>query len=110
MEGQSISFTTRAVLAILAAYRLARLLSLEAGPGMVLARLRAWLGNRSVFLGTLFECPLCLGVWVAFALTPLVLLPLGEIILLPFAIAGGQCILQLVTDHDLDASDQAQEI
>jgi hypothetical protein len=110
MDGHSTFFMIRAVMAILAAYRLARLLTLEAGPGMVMARFRAWLGNRSIFLGTLFECPLCLGVWVSFGLMPFVLVPFGEIVLLPLAIAGGQCALQLVTDHDLDAGDQAKEI
>jgi hypothetical protein len=72
-----------------------------------------------------FECPLCLGVWVAFGLAPFVFLPwpLGEIILLPLAISGGQCALQLATDHDVslpivsqrndsdfDAGDSAKEI
>jgi len=104
---RNIRFTIRIALAILAAYRLARLLTLEAGPAFTLARLRAKLADRSELLGMLFGCPLCLGVWVGLALTPLTLLRWGEIILLPFAIAGGQCALQLVTDHDYDAGNPA---
>lgn len=98
----------RLTLAALASYRLARLLALEAGPMFMLAWLRKRLAKRSELLGALFECPLCLGVWLSFALWPFVFLPYGEVLLAPLAIAGAQCALQLATDHDLDAGDQTE--
>ena len=51
------------VLSALATWRLAFLLAREEGPGKIFARFRAKLGSD--FLGGLFNCVKCLGIWTA---------------------------------------------
>jgi hypothetical protein len=53
----------RFILAALATWRLAFLLTREDGPGRVFARLRRGLGTG--FAGQLFGCVKCVGMWMA---------------------------------------------
>jgi hypothetical protein len=104
MGDLSISFTLRILLAILSTYRLARLFTLEDGPGLIFTRLRIRLAARGVFFSTLLSCPLCLGVWIAFAVTPFVFWQ--SWVLIPFAIAGGQCALETMNNEERGARDE----
>lgn len=90
------------VLAILATYRLARLISKD----YMLEWFRLWLGKKAagrsfVWLSTaeLFHCPYCLGIWIAgFLSLYFAELPF-EWCLYTLAIAGGQSLLQEMIDH-----------
>ena len=57
----------RFVLAALATWRVAFLLVREDGPGRVFARMRSALGDG--FLGELFRCVKCIGIWIAIPFT-----------------------------------------
>jgi hypothetical protein len=94
----------RVLLAILAAYRLAELVSLDDGPGDVFLRLRTWAGSYvygedgrpATSLGRLLACPFCVGVYAALGVLALVLWPsgVGDALLLMGGLAGGQCLLE----------------
>lgn len=51
------------VVAILATWRLARLLAREDGPFNLIVKLRARAGSG--FAGQLMDCPYCLSLWIA---------------------------------------------
>lgn len=82
------------ILAILAVYRIAQLITLDDGPFKVFDRLRRFFGRRSQLreLAELFHCPYCLGMWLAGGLT-LVMQP-DQPILWWMAVAGGQALLE----------------
>ena len=97
-----LSEPVRLILAILSAYRLAELISVDDGPFKVFDRLRRWAGRNSTksqFHNTfadLLHCPFCTGVWFSFAVALLVFLPSvpGDFVLLVFGIAGAQAFLE----------------
>ena len=66
-------FWARFVLAVLAVWRVAYLLSSEDGPGAIVARLRAALGAS--WAGQAMDCFTCMSLWVA---APLVFLVGGD--------------------------------
>lgn len=100
----------RLVLAVLTVYRLANLFALDVGPFAILERFRHWLGRlaaREVVglgdarhqvkgwrwsLSELFNCPFCLGLWLAGLVSLLVFFPttVGDGFLIVLGIAGGQ--------------------
>ena len=91
----AISIEAQLVLAALAIWRLAHLLTAEDGPGNGVVRLRVWLGDSAA--GRAMDCFYCLSLWLA---APLALLvtrdPIG------FALAwlgcsGAACLLERVT-------------
>jgi hypothetical protein len=89
-------------LLILACYRVANLISKD----VITEFFRAWLGrlasNRNsfwMFVAELFHCPYCLGVWIAAVLAIPVSRSLLEWLLHTLAIAGGQYLLQELSDH-----------
>ena len=87
----------RILLAVLACYRLAQLIAVDDGPWDIFVRLRS---IRIGVLHRLFGCPYCLGVWFA-ALMGLLLCwqnSVGDMVLLILGIAGGQTLLQTLTD------------
>ena len=97
----------RIIMAALAVFRLAHLVSKEAGPGMVFERARINAGKRagssSKFwfdIAELLNCPYCLGVWFAALATIAVFSPtkVGDIGLVVFGLAGAQAFLQRVTE------------
>lgn len=86
-------------LAILACYRLAMLITQDeiAKPVRNYFGLHRWDWVRT-YLGYLFHCPYCFGVWIA-AVLALLLWPIGWSTLLYWlAIAGGQAGLQKFSD------------
>ena len=95
------------ILAILACYRLALLLTWEDGPGNIFHKIRFRLGaydygstgtSPITSLGVLAGCPYCQGIYIALALA-LILYPIGwHTLLYWFAIAGGQAFLIYVTE------------
>jgi hypothetical protein len=82
------------VLAILATYRVAQLITLDDGPFMICDRVRRFLGRRPKLreAAELFHCPYCLGVWLA-GMFALVMRP-GQPVLWWLAVAGGQAVLE----------------
>ena len=86
------------LLAILAAYRVARMLALEDGPLDVFAHLRARLDpEQTTWLGRGVNCPLCIGFWVSLIFAAM--LPFADwqtFIITWLAIAGGQTFLHEV--------------
>jgi hypothetical protein len=91
-------------LAILATYRIARMLAMEDGPFDLFAKTRELLdAKQETWIGRGVNCPLCIGFWVAgvFALLLAHDAPdMGRsgVILAWFAIAGGQTVLQMVIE------------
>lgn len=97
-------------LAILANYRLARMVALEDGPFDIFATLRRLLDpEQKTWIGRGINCPLCVGFWGAALLAALVAsINGGEldaashaawVVLLWLAIAGGQTALQKITER-----------
>jgi hypothetical protein len=84
-------------LAILATYRVARMLALEEGPFALFDRWRNLFLNDT-WVGRGVRCPLCIGFWLALpaALVALLFdrtLPADAFVLAWLGIAGGQAVL-----------------
>ena len=85
----------------LATYRLARLITVDEGPAQVFFRLRYWMGvydlgengQPASAWGRAFECPHCIGVYVAIVLWLIYPFAWGPIIVQGFAVAGLQSVL-----------------
>jgi hypothetical protein len=99
-----VAFGIRFILAALAAYRLALLVTKESGPFMMFERLRTWLGQKASgkrlggfrwTMAELFSCPHCLGIWLCLLTGTAVVrpVPITDIILTYLAIAGLQSFL-----------------
>lgn len=84
----------RFVLAVLATWRITHGLAREDGPGDVVARLRARLGDG--FTGQLMDCFYCLSLWVAAPLAFFVGREPIDVILAWLALSGGACLLERV--------------
>lgn len=95
----------RLALAVLACYRLARLVSRDT----LTDGLRGWAVNRAVgklpyspawLLAEWLHCSYCLGVWLAVPCAVLVVWPTfpGDILLAWLGIAGGQALIQRYAD------------
>lgn len=97
------------ILAILAAYRLGRLIPDEEGPLWIFPRLHDYTDRQRVdeqargivygpwaSLDEGLRCPYCVGMWAALLLAILVRwpTPLGDWLLWGLGIAGGQTLLQ----------------
>lgn len=96
----SLSDELRIVLTILAVYRLSRMATTEDGPFDVFLRAREGAAVRDnriwQAVARLFNCPFCMGVWLAAAGSVAVLTPtpIGDAILIWLALAGAQSFLQ----------------
>jgi hypothetical protein len=97
-----LAFIVRFFLIALAVYRLAWMFTRENGPFALFDKFRMWLGKHATegkglgwTLAELFNCPHCLGLWLAFLASPAVLWPSRgmDIILMILAIAGLQSLL-----------------
>lgn len=97
----------RFILASFATYRLAELFCIDDGPFLIFKRFRQVLGmkaagksSRNIWysLALLFQCPFCLGVWIAaFMLIPIYFQNIiSDIFLFAFAISGAQAFLETV--------------
>lgn len=87
------------LLAVLAVYRLARMIATEEGPLALFERTRARLGgnDQADWLGRGIACPLCVGFWVSLVVS-LLLLPFSSwngLVLNWLGIAGGAAALQM---------------
>jgi hypothetical protein len=85
------------ILAVLATYRVARMLALEEGPFSVFDRWRN-LFLKDDWIGRGMRCPLCLGFWLALPAAVAALLfdrtlPADAALLVWLGIAGGQAVL-----------------
>lgn len=89
------------LLAILASYRLARMLAMEEGPLEIFARVRNRFDpEQATWLGRGLNCPLCLGFWCSLVMALLLAhqdatMHRSETLLAWLAIAGGQTLLHL---------------
>lgn len=87
------------LLAILACYRLAMLVTQDAVAGQFRSYFglhrRAWVRN---WLGELVHCPYCFGVWAAAVLALILYGPKWITLLYWLAIAGGQAFMQKISD------------
>lgn len=84
----------RAVLAVLATWRVTHLLASEDGPGDVIVRLRRWLGDS--FAGALMDCFYCLSLWVAAPAAFFVARQPLELVVTWLALSGGACLLERI--------------
>lgn len=88
------------IITALATFRLARMVTQEAGPGDVFGRFRRWLDNRYQGRKTegtihqLFHCSHCLGFWLAFVVFAVGQSGIGRVLVLVIAVAGLASILQ----------------
>lgn len=103
------------ILAILATYRLARLLSRDT----ILEGLRRSIYRKAsnpasgwYFIAELVKCPHCLGVWIAFFTVIILSLyfhwMLLEGVLIWLAVAGGQSFLQSIVDMNSVEDEEEQ--
>ncbi len=88
-------FWKKLVLAVLATWRVAHLLSGEDGPADLLFRLRKRLG--STFAGQLMDCFYCLSLWVAVPLSFMFTHQLADWLLTWLALSGSACLLERIT-------------
>ena len=94
----------------LAVFRASWMLTREEGPFGVFGTLRQVIGKRAAdqvtgswwTLAELFNCPLCLGVWISALGIILILLPgiVAKLIILWLAVAGLQSFLSLLVIKD----------
>lgn len=88
-------FSARLVLASLATWRLTHLLAEEDGPGDVVVRARARLGDTPA--GALMDCFNCLSIWVAAPLSFTVLRPPRRSVVGWLAVSGAACLAEALT-------------
>lgn len=89
-------------LLILATYRLTRLISKDyifEPLRRALGRLAARRSKFWLFVAELFACPHCLGVWISAVMALAVAHSFFEWCLFAMAFAGGQSLLQDLSDH-----------
>ncbi len=82
------------VVAILATWRVAHLVSREDGPfdGILILRQKA--GNTA--LGRLMDCPYCLSLWIAAPVALLLAQGVTDWLLLWLGVSGGACLAEKV--------------
>jgi hypothetical protein len=90
-----LSTELQVVLAALATWRLAHLLAEEDGPGDVVVRLRARLGDSAA--GRAMDCFYCLSLWVAAPLALAVARDAGGFVLVWLGCSGAACLLERAT-------------
>lgn len=100
-----LTLEIRVMLAGLATFRLASLITQDDGPFRLIARLRAWIGRRAASargrgvwwtVGELFHCPFCFGVHIALACAFLIFFPTigGDLFLLMWGLSGAQALME----------------
>jgi hypothetical protein len=89
-----VELLIRFLLAVLATWRVTHLLAREDGPGDLVVRLRARLGDG--FAGRLMDCFQCLSLWVAAPMALCVSWRPLELLLTWLALSGGACLLERI--------------
>jgi hypothetical protein len=95
------------VLVSLAVWRVTHLLAEEDGPGDVVVRLRARLGDS--IAGRAMDCFFCLSLWIA---APFAVLLAGDVLtwgLTWLALSGAACLLQRVTELHRSTESHSQQ-
>lgn len=94
------------LVAVLATWRISRLVAKEDGPFDVVLRARARAGTS--VLGRLMDCPYCVSVWAALPLAGWLTrrgrLPAADIVPVWLAISAGACLLEQATSGDLQSA------
>jgi hypothetical protein len=80
------------VLAVLATWRVTHLLAAEDGPGDIVVRFRALLGQS--FAGRLMDCFYCLSIWIAAPAALFVTRHWLDWIMVWLAVSGAACLLE----------------
>ena len=87
------------VVAVLATWRISRLVAKEDGPFDVVLRARARAGTS--VLGRLMDCPYCVSVWAALPLAGWLIRrdgrPIADLVLVWLAISAGACLIEQAT-------------
>lgn len=85
------------LLAVLAVYRVARMLTQEDGPFDLFTRLRAAVG-QSTWVGRGLHCFMCVSFWLSFIAVAMVVSPVlwREYILTSLGVAGGAVVVYQV--------------
>ena len=94
--GSTDELLIRFLLAVLATWRVTHLLANEDGPGDMIVRVRARLGNG--FIGSLMDCFNCLSLWIS---APAALLVSRRPLMWVsawLALSGGACLLERLGD------------
>jgi hypothetical protein len=90
-------FWLRFILAVFATWRVTHLLASEDGPGDLIVRVRARLGNS--FLGRLMDCFYCLSLWLAVPLAFYVAVEALDRVIVWLALSGAACLLERATNQ-----------
>ncbi len=92
-----LQLSWRFVLAVLATWRVTHLLAAEDGPGDIVVRFRALLGQS--FAGRLMDCFYCLSIWIAAPAALFVTRHWLDWIMVWLAISGAACLLERVSQQ-----------
>ncbi len=88
----ALSLSIRFVLAVLAVWRVTHLLASEDGPGDIVVKLRALLGQN--WLGKLMDCFYCLSLWIAAPAALFVTRKPVDWLVTWLALSGAACLLE----------------
>jgi hypothetical protein len=91
MTMNEASFWPRFILAVLATWRVTHLLASEDGPGDLIVRFRALVGQS--LAGRLMDCFNCLSLWIAAPAALFVARQLLDWVLVWLAVSAGACLL-----------------
>jgi hypothetical protein len=89
-----LQLSWRFVLAVLATWRVTHLLAAEDGPGDIVVRFRAFLGQS--FAGRLMDCFYCLSIWIAAPAALFVTRHWLDWIMVWLAVSGAACLLERI--------------
>jgi hypothetical protein len=92
VAGNPVAVATRFGIAVLATWRVTHLLAEEDGPGDVVVRLRARLGEHA--LGGLMDCFACLSFWVAAPASLYVVRSGRDFLPVTLALSAAACLLE----------------
>ena len=92
-------FWIRFILAVLATWRVTHLLASEDGPGDVIVRFRALLGQS--ILGRLMDCFNCLSIWISAPAALFVTRQALDWLFVWLAISGAACLLERLAREPL---------
>jgi hypothetical protein len=88
----------RLLLCVLATWRLTHLFVAEDGPGDIVVKLRAWLGDS--FFGLVMDCFYCASVWLAFPFAFVIAHDALDWLVSWLAISGAAALLEQATQRE----------